>query len=168
MNNTVGARIDKDRLSPPARLGEVIMIICMLLLFAFFVYHQSAETGFFTEKFGVLEMICLYVPLLLGMSAPAVRAWTGHRNPARPFEAVTSLLLALGALWLLIVFPFDYSHLADTLPNSVQFILAWVTDGIAKVVFLLQIVFGPISALVTMWRYFANRQREVAPSWRTL
>ena len=157
---------DKDILSVPARVGEVISILCLMALFGFFLYHQTANTGFFTDKFGTLEMICLYVPLIVGIAAPAIRAWTGNRNPARPFEAAASLLLALGSLWLLIVFPLNYTHLADALPTALHFILAWVTDGVAKFVLLLQIIIGPLSALLTMWKYFTHHQHENTASFK--
>lgn len=160
--STVLKKPDRESLSPAARVGEIILLGMCLLLLAFLVYHQAANTGFYTEKFGTFEMLCLYVPLLLAFSAPAVRALTGHRNPGRPFEAVTSLLLAGAAAWLLVVFPFNYAHLADALPQGVRFILAWVTDDIARIVFILQIVVGPLSALVNLWRYTVVRGEQVA------
>jgi hypothetical protein len=135
----------------------------MLLLFGFLAYHQIANTGFFTAKFGMLEMVCLYGPILLGITAPAVRAWTGYRNPARPFEAAASLFLAVGSLWLVIVFPLNYAHLADALPSTIRFVLAWVTDDIGKAVLVLQVIIGPISALLTIWKYLSIRHRESEP-----
>lgn len=158
--NTAKDKIDKDTLSSPARAAEVFFVVCMLLLLAFFVYHQSTNTGFFTEKFGPLEMLCLYGPLLFGISAPAIRAWIGRRNPARPFEAATSLFLAAGSLWLATVFPFNFAHLADALPGAVRSLLAWVTDDMGRAVLILQVIIGPISALPALWKYFSIRRRE--------
>jgi hypothetical protein len=158
--NKLEEKTDREILSSLQRGAEVFFIVCMLLLFGFLLYHQIANTGFFTAKFGPLEMLCLYGPLLLGLTAPAVRALTGERNPARPFEAATSLFLAVGSLWLLIVFPLNYAHLADTLPGAIRFVLAWVTDDIARVVLILQFIIGPISALTTIWKYWSVRQHE--------
>lgn len=151
-------RTDREILSPLERAGEVIIIGFMIALFAFFILHQTTGTGFFTEKFGPLEALCLYVPLLLGLSAPTIRALSGKRQPARPFEAATSLFLSAGSLWLLIAFPFDYSHLADVLPAGIQFILRWVTDDVAGIVLLLQVIIGPISAGLVMMRFLLHRQ----------
>jgi hypothetical protein len=152
--------LDQERLSLPMRVGEVFLAGCMILLFGFFVVHQTQPTGFFTEKFGTLAMFWLYVPLLFGLCAPLIRAWTGHRNPARPFEAATSLFLAVGALWLLSVFPFNFAHLADALPEGLRFLLAWVTNGVGQFVLLLQIIIGVPTALLAMWRYFSFRGHE--------
>lgn len=150
---------DHDRMTVVQRMVEVITIFPMIGLFGFFVYHQQVNSGFFTEKFGVLQALCLYVPLILGLFAPAVRAWTGHRNPARPYEIATSLLLSLGSLVLLIGFPFSFAHLADTLPEGLRFILAWVTDDIGRILMILQIIIGPITAVLAAWRYFSYRHQ---------
>jgi hypothetical protein len=166
--NEIKVKPDKENLSSLERVAEVIIILAMLLLLSFFWYHQSARTGFFTAAFGGLEMLALYGPLALGISAPAIRAWTGQRNPARPFEALTSLALSLGSMWLLIVFPLNYAHLADALPSGMRFVLAWVTDDIARVILLLQVLVGPITALLTMWRYVRRHESEAVLKHRVL
>lgn len=159
MNGVQNTR-DRDLLSPLDRIGEAFAVGGLLLLIGFFVAHQTQNTGFFTEVFGTLGMVCLYGPLLFGLSAPAIRMWTGRRNPARPFEAGTSLLLAVGSYWLLTVFPLDYTHLADVLPSAIRFLLAWVTDDIARIVLLLQVIIGPISAVVALWKYSVYRRHS--------
>ena len=162
---TVVEKTDKEVLTTAQRCGELISIIVMLLLFSFFVYHQGAQTGFFTAKFGALEMICLYGPILVSFAAPAVRAVSGRRNPARPFDVATYVFLALAALWLLMVFPFNFSHLADALPGALHFVLAWITNDIGKVCLILQVIIGPISALLTTRKYLSVRRRELAHVW---
>ena len=158
--NAASEKTEKETLTPAERWLEGIGIIAMPLLFGFLAYHQWANTGFFTDRFGSLEMFCLYGPIIFNLSAPIIRALTGRRNPARPFEAATSLFLAVGSLWLLIAFPFDFSHLADALPGPIRFVLAWVTDGIGKALMILQVVLGPISALPTIWKYLSIRRQE--------
>lgn len=158
--NEGSPKTSPETLSPPQRLGEVIYAICMVLLFAFLLYHQIANTGFFTEKFGAVGMFCLYGPIIVGITPLLIRAWIGQRNVARPFEAATSLFLAVGSLWLVIVFPLNYAHLADALPGALRFILAWVTDDIGKAVLILQVIIGPISAFLTISKYMSIRQGE--------
>lgn len=158
---TVEEKTNKEFLSTAQRVGEIISFIPMLLLFSFFAYHQEANTGFFTANFGALEMFCLYGPILLSVAAPGVRAVTGRRNPARPFDVATYLFLAIAAVWFLIVFPFNFSHLADALPGAFHFVLAWITNDIGRIVLILQVIIGPISALWTTWNYFSFRRREL-------
>jgi hypothetical protein len=158
-------KTDKEVLTAGQRWGELISVVAMLLLFGFFAYHQAANTGFFTAKFGALEMFCLYGPILVSLAAPVVRAVSGRRNPARPFDVVTYVFLAMAALWLLMVFPFNFSHLADALPGALHFVLAWITNEIGKVVLILQVIIGPISAILTTWKYLSLRRREFANVW---
>ncbi|MEZ4669592.1 MAG: hypothetical protein R3E39_16935 [Anaerolineae bacterium] len=159
MMNTQTEPHERDSFTTVERLLDMIFVVAMVALAAFLVYHQRANTGFFTAKFGGLEMLCLYGPIVLGILALLVRGVTGNRQTARPWEAIRSLLLGLGSLWLLIVFPFSFAHLADTLPESLRFLLSWVTDDIGKIPLLLQIILGPVAALTAMWKYFTVRSR---------
>lgn len=162
---TVGEKIDKEVLTIGQRVGELISVVLMLLLFSFFVYHQVAQTGFFTAKFGALEMFCLYGPILLSLIAPVVRAVSGRRNPARPFDVATNVFLAIAAIWLLMVFPFNFAHLADALPGAIRFVLAWITNDIGRVFLILQLIIGSITAILTTWKYLSMRRRELAHVW---
>jgi hypothetical protein len=40
----------------------------MMLLCGFFAAHQLAHTGFFTAQFGLVEMLCVYGPILLTLA----------------------------------------------------------------------------------------------------
>lgn len=153
---------DRETLTPAGRWGELAIIGAMLGLLGYLAVHQWARTGFFTAAFGPREMLALYGPILISFAAPIVRAVTGQRNPGRPFEALTNLCLALGSLWLLIVFPFDYSHLADPLPGALRFVLAWITNGVGRAFMILQVILCPISALAALWRYVSVRHRQSA------
>ena len=155
-------RTDEQALTAAQRWAGLIIVVAMLLLFCFFAYHELANTGLFTAAFGPLEMFCLYGPILLALVAPIARALNGRQNPARPFEAATNMFMAIGALWLVIVFPFDFSHLADVLPGAIRFVLSWITNDIGRVLLLLQVVVGPISALTTTLKYLSVRRQEPA------
>jgi hypothetical protein len=163
--NATTQRIDREFLTPSQRFGEMAAIIVMLLFFSFFVYHQAANTGFFTAKFGSQEMFFFYGPMLLSLAAPLIRAMVGRRNPSRPAEAVTNLFQTVAAVWLLVVFPFNFAHLADALPSPLHFVLAWVNNDIGRLVMIIQIIICPIVALVRTWQYFAHHWREPQSPW---
>lgn len=156
---------DRDVIRFSQRVPELFVAAAMIGLLGFLVYHQQSNSGFFTEKFGGLEMIALYAPILISLTPPVVRALTGRRNTARPFDIATNLSLALGSLWLLIVFPFSFVHLADTLPEGLRFILAWVTDDVGRIPLILQIVIGPVTALLVGWRYLSYRRQTFSHSY---
>jgi hypothetical protein len=42
--------------------------------------------------------------------------------------------------WLLIVFPFDFVHVADVLPDSLRFLLQWISNNVARVLMLIGFV----------------------------
>ena len=70
----------RELLSAPERVAEPLFsAMALVVLGGFFVTHQSLETGFFTVRFGPVEMLCLYGPLVLSLAAPLTRALYGHR-----------------------------------------------------------------------------------------
>lgn len=144
-----------DLLNIPQRVVELLILIPMSLVFLFFAYHQITNTGFFTTAFGPIEMVCFYGPMLLSLSVPLARAASGHRNFALPFEIVTNLSLALGSLWLIQVFPFDFYHLGDLFPDPFQFVLSFFTNGIGMIILILQLIGGAIGAAVAAVRFIS-------------
>jgi hypothetical protein len=87
---------------------------------------------------------------------------SGFFTPAfGPAEMMALYLPIVGSLWLLISFPFDFAHLADVLPLAIQFALAWFTNNIGRIVLLLQIIIGFISALSSAVSYFRDRDRNL-------
>lgn len=152
---------DKDVVSLAQRVAEpTFAMIGMSLALGFFVYHQAAHTGFFTGNFGPFEMLCFYGPIILSPTASIVRAATGRRNVGRPFEVVVNTCTALAALWLLNVFPFDFTHFADALPGGLQIALAWVNDFFGRIALMLQVAIGAIAALAYLGTF-------LVVSWRT-
>ena len=94
--NTYGTAADKNRVPVWQRVMEAVSIVLMIGLFGFMVYHQQTNSGFFTDKFGAFEMVCLYVPMALAVSAMLIRVTTGQQQPARPIEVLRNLALGLG------------------------------------------------------------------------
>ncbi|MGE5123849.1 MAG: hypothetical protein ACM3H7_04980 [Acidobacteriaceae bacterium] len=143
------------------RWGGLYTVALMLLLVAFFVYHQVKNTGFFTPGFGQPELLALYGPIAISMLPSILRAIQGRRNPARPLEATGDLLLAIGSMRLRQVFPFDFTHIADPFPASWHFAFAWLTNDVGRFILLLQIVVGFISAIAIIATYLSIRRKEM-------
>src|SRR3990172_805460 len=135
-------------------------ILGMLFILGFFLAHQLLNTGFLTADFGPTEMLALYAPMVLSIIPALIRASLGTRNPARPMEFISNTALAAGSLWLFFVFPFDFSHFADFLPGGVQFLFGWLTDGIARIVLLLQMAIGTLTAISALWKFLAHEPRS--------
>jgi hypothetical protein len=149
----VVTRHDKEHLNPAQRAGEVISLAVMGLVIAYFWQLWTMQSGFFTSAFGPWEQIWFFGPMVLGLAAPLVRLVTGRRNPARPCEIATDLAVIIGALWLLRVFPFDFTHLGDALPGDLPTLFTWVPDWAGRVILVLQAFGGAIALLVTTGQF---------------
>jgi hypothetical protein len=158
--DTIRQKTDREYLNPAQRFGELVALVLMMLPISFFVYHLAANTGFFTSAFGPLERLLFFGPMVLTMAAPMVRAVVGRRNHARPLEVATNLFLGIAAIWLLNVFPFDFSHFPDALPSGIRFLFAWVNNEIGRMVLVIQLIVCPIAAILTAWQYIWHLLHE--------
>src|SRR5262249_13661505 len=91
-------RMEKEYMTPSQRFGEVISLIISGLIIGYFLRLWTIDAGFFTSAFGPPEQFWFFGPMILSLAAPLVRMLVGRRNPARPFEIVTDVLMALGAI----------------------------------------------------------------------
>lgn len=145
-------RRDKNLLTIPDRIGEIVGIFFTLLIAAFFIYNQTTNTGFMTSKFGLTATILFYGSFALSIVNSIAKATIGRRDTARPFELVSNVFTAIAALWFLSVFPFNFAHLADALPSFLRFILSWITNGIGWIIILLSAIVSIIVALANVIR----------------
>lgn len=154
---------DPEMLTAPQRRLGLLQDAAMLVLLSYLAYHQISNTGFFTAAFGPLEMLALYGPIVISLAAPAVRFFGARRDAGRPFDAATHLSLATGSLWLAIIFPFSFAHLADPLPVAVRFVIAWISNDIGRALLLLQVLIGTVSGLADIRKWISVRWPAVSP-----
>lgn len=147
-------------MSSARRLGGLYTIGLMVLLLLFFAIHQRQNTGFFTDKFGIPEMVALYLPILTSMAAPLLRLIQGRNDPARLAELVSDLCVAVGSLWLWETFPFNFARIGNVFPATIHFVFTWLNDNIGRIILLLQIIIGFISALATAGSYLTERRMK--------
>ncbi len=100
-----------------------------------------------------------YVSILLGAVGAAAKVVVGRKNVLRPFDTFQEGLGAVALVWLFVVFPFDFSHLADVLPNFLRFLLLWISNDVAKVLLALAIIVTPVLTVYTAALYvFVRRE----------
>lgn len=145
---------EKNILSIADRIGEIVGIFFIALFAAFFVYHQTENTGFMTSDFGLTASLFFYGSFAATIMASIARAIIGRRDTTRPFELASNVFTAIAALWFLSAFPFNFAHLADALPSFMQFILSWITNEIGWLIILL-------TAIVSIAVAIANTVRIV-------
>lgn len=92
------------------------------------------------------------------MAGPLSRLVTGRRNVSRLPELAASTFWISGSLWLLVYFPFNFAHLVDVLPEFLRFALAWITNDIARIFFVLGLLGGIASVAVNAILYLRVRR----------
>jgi hypothetical protein len=152
-----GSVTRRDRLNPGQRFGEVISVFISFLILLFFIENQAKGTGFFTSRFGPTEQDLFYGTWLVGAAVSLARAAYGRRNLVRPLDALYGAMIAVTALWLLKVFPFDFAHFPDLLPKAVRPALFWLTNPVGAIVLVLGAIGGFASMLYNGVVYAVSR-----------
>ena len=123
------------------------ILVFGVLSVSFFVAHQTGSTGFLTERFGPLEMLMLYGPPAYWLFTTGVLL-LGFKDLSRDIDSYGGLVFAtLGLAWLLVVFPFDFAFIADVLPDSLKFLVQWISSDIARALMVLGIVVHAVLAV---------------------
>lgn len=121
-------------------VGSAIVVVSILMA-SYFVAHQRESTGFFTSSFGTPEAIMLYGVLMLGIISAGLEGVFGLRLYSRLFDVFGGLILAaVCIIFLLVIFPFEFTHFADVAPASLSFLVRWISNDIARVLMVLAII----------------------------
>jgi len=134
-------------------VGIAIVVVCVLFVL-YFVAHQMWSTGFFTATFDTLEMIMLYGSLIFMIVSAGLEGIFGQRLLSRLWDAFGGLIFAsIGEIWLLVVFPFEFTYFADVLPDFLRFLVQWISNDIARVLLVILIIVTLGAAIVTPITY---------------
>ena len=121
--------------------GSVLMIV-------YLAAHQIWSTGFFTAKFGTIEMIMLYGSWIAWIITSGLEGVLGQRLLSRLFDTFGGIIfIAVATAWLTVVFPFDFTYFADVLPDFLRFLLQWISNDIARVIMVLYAIAMGIAAV---------------------
>ena len=127
--------------------GAIVFVVVFTLIVLYFVAHQTWSTGFFTAKFGTLEMLLLYGSLFEWIIVAVLEAF-GRKNLSRDIDAFGGIIfVTIGGVWLFVVFPFEFAYFADVLPDFLRFLLQWISTDIARVVIILWIIVNLVAAV---------------------
>jgi hypothetical protein len=145
---------------------SIAIVVVGVLMGLFFVAHQALSTGFFTGAFGALEMLLLYGTLLYGTLlywiVTAALIVVGQKNLSRDLDLGGLFFAAIAVAWLLVVFPFDFAHVADASPDPLRFLVQWISNDIARVLlalsFIVHLGLAIYSAVLRVAVYRARRQ----------
>jgi len=133
--------------------GIAIVVFCILMI-VFFLTHQTQSTGFFTSKFSTMEIIMLYGFWVFWITTAGLEALLSQRFLSRIVDTFGGIIFAAIAIaWLLVVFPFDFTHLADVLPGSIKFLIQWISNDIARVIMIILMIFHLVAAFYSPIAY---------------
>ena len=123
------------------RVVGIALVVISVLMGLYFIAHQTRPTGLFTEAFGTAEALMLYGSLVFWVVSAGLEGILGRRLLSRLVEVFGGLILATFATaWLLAVFPFEFANFADVLPESLRFLVQWISNDIARVLMVLGVV----------------------------
>ncbi len=155
--------VKRDSLKWSERVGEVAAIICTFIVIIFFAIHQTRPTGFFTDEFGTADSVLLYLMLLIGVVPAFIRLLLGSRNAARPFDAFSLAVFCVGSLYFLATFPFDFTYFAEPFPDSLEFLIDWISADLAKLLLVLGAIAAPFFSVYTYILYLGVKKRMAQP-----
>ena len=143
------------------RVTGISIVVVFSLIVLYFVAHQIWSTGFFTARFGTLEMFLFYVSWIAWIVTGALEGLFGRKSLSRDFDAFGGIIFVIvGITWLLVVFPFEFSYLADALPDFLRFLVQWISNDIARVLMILGIIVNLVAGVYsTILRVFVRKAR---------
>jgi hypothetical protein len=120
----------------------------------FFRAHHIESTGFFTMKFGALEMFLFYGFWVFWITTASLEAIFSQRFLSRIVDTFGGIIFCvLSIAILLFLFPFEFSHLADVLPESIRFLVQWISNDIAQVIMGLLMIAHLAAAIYSPFAY---------------
>ena len=157
----VSAEAKKDFMTFSERIGNAVSVVCIIIVTLYLVAHQMGSTGFFTSEFTLAAMFLLYTPLAYGLFENIVRFFIASRNTGRIFDVIGAGIFVIVFALLLIIFPFDFTYFADVLPDSLRFLLQWISNNVAVVIMVLGLIVAPIMAVYQLILYnFVKRELQ--------
>ena len=107
------------------------------LILLYLIAHQFLSTGFFNATFNVLAMLLLYGSLGEWIIV-AVLETAGRKNISRDIDAFGGIVfVVVSGVWLFAVFPFEFTYFANVLPESLRFLLQWISNDVNQEVLVL-------------------------------
>jgi hypothetical protein len=108
------------------------IIVFGVLTGSYFVAHHAQSSGLLSAAFGAPEALMLYGMLGYWILTAALIV-VGRKQASRDLDLPGLFFAAFAIAWLLVVFPFDFPHLADLMPGFARFLVAWITNDAARV-----------------------------------
>jgi hypothetical protein len=142
------------------RIFGISIVVFSILMIIFFRIHQMESTGFFTSKFGGLEMFLFYGFWVFWITTATLEAILSQRLLSRIVDTFGGLFFCVISITILLfLFPFEFTHLAEALPESVRILVQWISNDIARVIMVLLMIAHLAAAIYSPFAYrFASKE----------
>jgi len=149
------AKAEADKGVPKnERVPGIALVFVSVFMVLYFVSNQIWSTGFFTSKFGMLEMFLLYGSLVAWTITGSLEGIFGQRLLSRLFDVFGGIIfITISLAWLLAVFPFEFAHFADVLPDFLRFLVQWISNDIARGIMVIGIIVLAVAAVYSPIAY---------------
>lgn len=142
--------------------ASIFLIITNGLFGLYFIIHQTVSTGFFTPMFDTFEIIMLYGVSIYWITT-SVLILIGQKHPSRDLDTYGGLFFAAFAIiWLIVIFPFEFTYFANVLPDFLRFLVQWISNEIALVLliilFIIHLIFAVYSLIIRLYVRKARAQ----------
>jgi len=136
------------------RISSIVFFIVFALGFWYHLALRRQGSPFYSSSFNRMDTIALYSFWMVWIITAGLEGLLGLRLWSRLFDSFGAILVAAFAcLWLFVRFPFDYSYFPQLLPANLHWMLAWVGNGVARVVLLLSFLFHLFAAFYSPFAY---------------
>jgi hypothetical protein len=123
------------------RFVGISIVVFIVFLLLYLNSQQTHSTRLFTPTIRTPEIVMFYCVLIMGIISAGLEGVFGQRFYSRLFDVFGGLILAaVCTIGLLVVFPFEFAHFADVMPDSLSFLVRWISNDIARVLMVLAII----------------------------
>ena len=138
--------------------GLVPVTVGTFLVVGFFLAHQLWSTRFFTTAFGPAEIVLFYASILYGIVTTSSAIFF-REDRAIILQLVGAVLWTVTTVWLYVIFPFNFTHVADVVPGALQFLLSWITQGIGRIIWAIVTIGSAAFVPFFILQYQAARRK---------
>ena len=151
----------EETLPTNERVFGIGIVIVSVLMIIFFISHKMQSTGFFTSKFGALEMLLLYGFWIFWITTAGLESILSQRLLSRIVDTFGGVFFAAIAIaWNLVAFPFDFAKFSNVLPESIRFLVQWISNNIAWAIKLVLMILHLLAAIYCPFAYkFVDKRR---------
>ena len=144
----------EEKLPLNERVFGIFIVIFSVLMIIFFWGHQTQSTGFFTSKFGTIEIFMLYGFWIFWITTASLESIFNQRLLSRIVDTFGGVIFAaISIVWNLVVFPFDFANFSNVLPEFIRFLVQWISNDIAWVIMIMLMILHLLAAFYCPFGY---------------